>query len=158
MTISEHTSNTVSRHWLRMPAPDAGDKFELFIFSGIAIFDELKGANSQWRGGEAFITANYANVISQRTAILLRHWTVDVHLASIANQSRVSNNIGWAVDGFSLVREKNSAGGGVVAVPEGRLRIKSKVAVRDKDAIIHRLSYHVTILGKIVDWSGPIID
>ena len=156
MPISETTDKTTSRHWLRMPAPDAGANFELFIFSGIGIFNKLKGTGSAWEGGDSFIQADFSNVISENHAILTRHWTVDVHLASIFN-FKVANNTGWSVNDFSLMRETNPSGGPQIAVVGGILRIKTKIAVRDIDAFIHRLSFHVTILGKVIDHEPVII-
>lgn len=157
MPIVETSNNTRSRHWLRMPAPEVGSGYELFIFTGIAIFEKLKGTGSSWEGGEAGISANYQNVFSPNQAILPKHWTVDVQLASIFNAG-VANNTGWSVNEYSLVRVTNGLGGGKVAVPSGRLVLDSKIAVRDSDAYIHRLSYNVTILGKVVEYTTPPID
>ena len=153
MTITEWTNKTTSRHWLRMPAPNSGTNFELFIFSGIAIFNKLKGTGSSWEGGNAIINANY-KIIAKGNAIRPRNWTVDIHLASISNWD-VAKNTGWAVDDYSLRRYDNNLGGGRVAVPNGSLVLDTKIAVRDIDAYIHRLSYHVTILGKVVDYEAP---
>lgn len=155
MPITDNTHGTISRHWLRMPAPHSGEDYELFIFSGIGIFDGLKGTGSSWDGGDANIYADYTNVISKDQAILPRHWTVDVHLASIFN-ANVANNTGWSVNDFSLTRVTNDLGGGQVTVQGGILVVKAGIAVRDIDAYIHRLSYHVTILGKVVDYESVI--
>lgn len=154
MTITELTEKTASKHYLRMPVPESGKNFELFIFSGIAIFNKLKGTGSSWEGGYAYIAAKYNNVIAQGKAILPKHWTVDVHLASISNL-KVANNTGWSVNEFSLRKYDNNLGGGRVVVPDGSLVLDTKIAVRDIDAYIHRLSYHVTILGKVVNYKAP---
>ncbi len=149
MPITEHTDKITSRHWLRMPVPQSG--IELFIFSGIAIFDKLKGTGSSWAGGDATIEAKYKEIIPQNKAIQPTNWTVDIHLASISNWD-VAKNTGWAVNNYSLRRFNNYLGGGKVVVPNGSLVLDTKIAVRDIDAYIHRLSYHVTILGKVVDY------
>lgn len=155
MSILAETSNVTSRHWLRMPAPHSGENFELFIFTGIAVFDgQLKGTGGSWERGQAYINANYSNIVSTGQAILPQNWTVDTHLASISN-IEAAINTGWAVDNFSLSRGSNHLGGGKVAVRNGILGIAMDVAVRDSDAYIQRLSYHVTILGKIVAYAAP---
>ena len=154
MAFRDSTARIVSRHWLRMPAPDAGADFELFIFTGIAVLSRTKGAGTSWEKGTVLINANYSNVVSRDHAIQPRHWTVDVHLASIFNAD-VANNTGWAIDAFSLDRRTNNLGGRNVVVAHGMLQITTKVAVRDIDAYIHRLSYHVTILGKVADYATP---
>jgi len=141
-----------------MPAPHSGEDYELFIFSGICVFDNtLRGIGPDWQEGPVEIFADYKNVISQDQAILLRHWTVDVHLASILNL-KVANNTGWSVNAFSLKLEPNNPGGGRVAVSRGSLGVKATVAARDVDAFVLRLSYHVTILGKVVEFQGGPID
>jgi hypothetical protein len=157
MPITDGSHGTISRHWLRMPAPHSGENFELFIFSGIAIFNNLKGTGSSWDGGDARIDADYSNVIPQGQAILPRHWTVDVHLASIFN-ANTAINTGWSVNNFSLARVENGLGGDRVAAVGGNLRLRAGIAVRDIDAFIHRLSYNVTILGKPVDFEDTIIE
>ena len=166
MAISDSSTTIVSKHWLRMPAasqqvlqpPGAGSArgTELFIFTGIAIFDKLKGAGSDWDEGEVKIFADYSNVIDADKAILPQHWTVDIHLASIFNKN-VAKNTGWSVNRFGLERVDNNLGGPKVAATSGILRLKAAIAIRDIDAMIHRLSYHVTILGKVVDWESTII-
>lgn len=158
MAINTSTTVTRSRHWLRMPAPDSGNGFELFTFTGIAVFNDLKGTGGNWERGNVRIYADYSNVIDNGKAILPKNWTVAVHLASIFNKNH-SVNTGWAVDGFSLPREDNNLGGASVFVPAGYLRVDADIAIRDIDAQIYRFSYDVTILGKVVDWeSGITID
>ena len=154
MAITDTTTNVISRHWLRIPTPETGANHELFVFSGIAIFDGLKGTGSSWDEGPALIHANYTNVIPPNRAILPRHWTVDVHLASIFN-ANVANNTGWAVKEFSLILAPNSDGT-QVAVPGGILNLRAQIAIRDSDAFILRLSYQVTIQGSIIAYTAPL--
>lgn len=67
--------------------------------------------------------------------------TVVVSLASIFNK-HVANNAGWAVDGADLQALGHEDEG---------LRIEAKIAVRDSDGFLYRLSYQVTALGQ-----GPL--
>ena len=64
--------------------------------------------------------------------------TVVVSLASIFNKN-VANNAGWAVDGAELFALGNEVEG---------LRVEAKIAVRDSDGFLYRLSYQVTALGQ----------
>jgi hypothetical protein len=64
--------------------------------------------------------------------------TVVASLASIFNRN-VANNAGWAVDGAHLYAAGNKDEG---------LRIEAKLAVRDSDGFLHRVSYQATALGK----------
>jgi hypothetical protein len=73
---------------------------------------------------------------------------VNVHLASITNLHHAINT-GWAIDGFRLEEDIDSAGQRVL-LTGGQLRIITDVAVRDNDAFILKLSYSVSIVGKII--------
>jgi hypothetical protein len=64
--------------------------------------------------------------------------TVVVSLASIYNKN-VANNAGWAVDGADLQALGNEVEG---------LQVEAKIAVRDSDGYLYRLSYQVTALGQ----------
>jgi hypothetical protein len=62
---------------------------------------------------------------------------VVVSLASIFNE-HVANNAGWAVDGADVR---------ALALQEQGLVIQAKIAVRDSDGHLYRVSYQVTALG-----------
>lgn len=159
MAISASTSNIAARHWLRMPVAGAGAGVELFLFTGVAVFgsDQIHGVSTaQWERGSAFINADYSNVIPRDRAIVPQHWTVDVNLASLLNLGHAVNT-GWAADSFSLTREDNGLGGDKVTLAGGILRVRAEVAVRDSDASILRLSYNVSILGRVVGYQHPPI-
>lgn len=158
ISLPPSTNDVAARHWLRMPAPAAGSGMELFTFSGIAIFNGgIKcQLNSGWDRKEAFINASYPNIAAINKAILPTNWTVSIHLSSIFDQQAAVNG-GWAVDEYSMLLEKNGIDGKDVALANGILRLRAKIALQDIDAYIHRLSYQVTILGKVVNYQPPII-
>jgi hypothetical protein len=149
MALTDLTENVSSRHWLRMPAPDAGANHELFIFSGIAIFDTLRGTDGAWDRGPAFIQADYTNVISPHRAILPRHWTVTIQPASIFHANGTTH-LGLAVDNFSLLFDMNAMDGTEVAVAGGLLRLRAEIALQGGDVSMRRLAYHAMILGTLV--------
>jgi len=64
--------------------------------------------------------------------------TVVVSLASIYNKG-VANDAGWAVDGANLQALGYEVEG---------LQVEAKIAVRDSDGYLYRLSYQVTALGQ----------
>ena len=66
---------------------------------------------------------------------------VVLSLASIYNKN-VANNAGWAVDGADLQALGHEVEG---------LQVEAKIAVRDSDGFLYRLSYQVTALGQ-----GPL--
>jgi hypothetical protein len=63
---------------------------------------------------------------------------VVVSLASIYNKD-VANNAGWAVDGADVR---------ALAFQDQGLQIEAKIAVRDSDGYLYRVSYQVTALGR----------
>lgn len=156
MTIAETTDRVASRHWLRFPVPALGPNVEYFVFSGIGVFEELKGEGSNWAEGSAGILADYGNLIGPQEAIKLWHWTVNVDLSSLFNQN-VANNTGWSVNEFTLQRVFD-INGDEFAAPGGMLRINSQVAIRDIDAYILRLSYNVSILGEVARFETPPVE
>lgn len=64
--------------------------------------------------------------------------TVVASLAAIFNRN-AANNAGWAVDGTDLYPLGNQDIG---------LRVEAKLAIRDSDGYLHRISYQVTALGQ----------
>lgn len=67
--------------------------------------------------------------------------SVVVSLASIYN-GNVANNAGWAVDGAHIFAQGLQTDG---------LIVEAKIAVRDVDGYLHRVSYQATALG-----TGPL--
>lgn len=151
-----NSSAISSPHWLRMPAPGSGNGMELFVFTGIGVFNSplLKGTGQQWAGIEAQIGADYSNVIPKTRAIQAQQWTVDVHLASIADNG-MAQDAGWSVNAFRLGIDESYGGGVAYALCNGGLSVTASVAIRDVDAFVLRLGYHVMILGKVVPYPGP---
>jgi hypothetical protein len=122
------------------------------MFSGIADFlFDLHGSSSTpgvFTPLLAKINADYSNVIPLNHAILRQMWVVNVHLASISNEQHAVNT-GWAIEEFRLEEDRDSAGN-FVLLAGGRLRIRVTVALGDRDAFIHKLSYSVSIVGKLI--------
>jgi hypothetical protein len=149
MAIPVSSESIASRHYLVTPltTPD----MKLFVFSGVASFnDKIKGRTREdWEFFAAQIEADYTNIIPNHRALQLTGgWVVDVQLASLFNRNQALNT-GWAVNEFRLVTSDSHDR--LVAAVNGKLKILAEVAVRDSDAFIHKLSYHVTIVGRLVE-------
>lgn len=149
------------------PATIKDQKF-LVVLSGVAMLN-LKGTStSQWRQETVLIlpdvqapmlyainrygipTPPGANGLNYLTNMQLEHWAPFAGLSSIYNKDE-SDNSGFAVD----VWRPNPFSSGQDAFTNAPLNnlftgIQVDVAVRDTDAWLYLLSYHITLIGKIV--------
>lgn len=167
-------TNFAGQNWLitPTPAPNNQKKF-LLVLSGVVIID-LKGVSEQnWRREQISIRPDMVNPIKHAitqngvttppgtlgstyfAGLDVDQWVPFAAPSSMFNRN-VAHNSGHAVDTW----RPNPFGNGTDLVtnqPYARFfsGINVDVAVRDTDAFLHRLSYHVTLLGKIV--FGPII-
>jgi hypothetical protein len=165
-------TNFAGQNWLITPAALAvgetppqnisGQKF-LLVLSGVGIADFKGNSTSQWlhetfrvfpdlQGPLKYAVNKYHIPLPATEALnfQLEQWSPFAAMSSIFNQN-VSNNSGFAVDAW----RPNPFGSGTDAVtnqPVGNLfnGVLVDVAVRDTDAIMHRLSYNFTLLGRIV--------
>ena len=162
-------------HSVNQPAPRSSDEqMWLVILSGVAIID-LKGiSTSQWRRETIslrpdivspieFAINNYSVSVPPgdlnsdfRLAFQVNQWAPYSGLSSMYNKSH-SIHSGFAVDTWrpnpffsSTDVSTNAALGNLFS------GIQVDTAVRDSDAILYRLSYNITLLGKIV-FLPPII-
>ena len=85
--------------------------------------------------------------------IYLRNWTVDVGISSFDNRKHAVN-MGVAVDEFGLVHEKEVVNNETRWKPQktgvfrDRVFVWAKIATRDGDQFLSRLSYNVTLVGR----------
>jgi hypothetical protein len=129
----------------------------LCVYTGTVILGQLfRGgtpftpSSGQWSRGIAqiriptaprrwtFIPLPPETIPSDSVFTFLVGGTVVASLASIFNRN-VANNAGWAVDGADLQALGHEVEG---------LQIEAKLAVRDSDGFLHRISYQVTALGR----------
>jgi hypothetical protein len=143
-----HPDRFVSKHWV---ATQAGDGREMFILSGIALIN-LQGVSSeQWRRGRYRLGVNLdqplltAGQDPTQTGLLIEQWTPLVTPYSIFNAGQ-SLNSGFAVDEVFDVLPVNR--------PTRDVFLEGCVAVRDSDAFLFRVGYHLTLLGTF-DRLGP---
>ena len=155
--ITETTDRITSKNHIRMPVPHAGQDLEFFVFSGIAIFSLLKGENSDWVEANAIIQADYSEIInSDVEGIRVSQSTININLSSLYNKSHAINT-GWAVDNFWLptVPDQNADNFCLVG---GTLTMNARVALRDIDAHILRLSYQTVVIGEVAQYQVGVID
>jgi hypothetical protein len=125
-----------------------GDGFDFIVLSGVVILG-FKGTGTDWRKSKFNVILSLEGPIRasgrtyHTTGIRLRHWAPHVAPNSIAG--RTGANLGFAVDGFRLVEVD-----GVIS----RVNLEVSVAVRLPAAFLHRISYHVTLIGKFTEQGG----
>jgi hypothetical protein len=168
-------SNFAGQNWLITPAASAvneappakiKDQKWLLVLSGVAIVDLEGNSGLQWRRETVSIRPNLNGPLQYAigkygvptppatsgylTEFQVEQWAPFAALSSVYNEGQ-SVNSGFAVD----VWRPNPFGTGQDALSNAALDnlfagIQVDVAVRDSDAWIYRLSYNITLLGKIV--------
>ena len=170
-------SSFAGQNWLITPAASAvgaaaptriQDQTWLLVLSGVAIVDVKGVTGSEWRretvrlqpemsGPLQYAIDRYAiptppgaDGYNFSTWFQVEQWAPFAALSSVFNQNE-SVNSGFAVDvwrpnHFETQRDAFSS----ATLNRLFTGIQVDVAVRDSDAWIHRVSYKVTLLGKIV--------
>lgn len=135
----------------------------LLVLSGVAITNLNGNSTAQWLHETLHIVPDVFNPLSHAinrysipqppgsgTGFQVEQWSPFAAMSSVFNQN-VSNNSGFAID----VWRPSPFGSGTDASsgqPRNNLfdGIQVDAAVRDSDAILFRVSYNITLLGKIV--------
>ena len=123
----------------------------LCFYSGILRFAAKGTSEDDWDRG--FLNARLPTAgrswtpssVQRRGWTVFRGGTATVSLASIYNAG-VANYAGWAVDAAQV---EAFSGMSEERVPD-HLRIQARLAVRDTDGILYRVSYQVTALGNYI--------
>lgn len=117
------------------------DNLDLMILTGI-IPIQFQGEGQDWKFET--IEINFRLPLKNVEAFNIKQCAPFITLNSISNDIEAMN-AGWAVDEFS--------GPGVGENLKG-IKVQAKIAVRDSDGWLYRIGYHITLLGKIVDYVG----
>ena len=167
------------QNWLITPAALARnetpplrieDQKFLVVLSGVAVIDIKGNSGSQWFYETVLIRPDIVAALqyavtkhglhippgnfSYRAGLQVEQWVPYAALGSVFNQNQ-SINSGHAVERWRpnpFVSFKDFSNATVSNIFDG---IQVDVAVRDTDAWLYRLSYNVTLLGKII--LGPQI-
>jgi hypothetical protein len=161
----------VSQHWVITPvslafnetAPSSvSEQKWLLVLTGVAVL-ELKGNGPEWLHETVALQPKIHGALNHavekfgiprppaRDYELLfetEHWAPHVTLNSIFNKNQ-SVNSGFAVDSWSTKfqsRREITTGNEIIKCYKG---VEVEVAVSDIDAYIARVSYHITLQGKI---------
>jgi hypothetical protein len=166
----------VSQNWLITPAalavgeqPPAkiNDQKWLLILSGVVIADLKGNSAAQWLHETLFFlpdidaplnwAINNFSIPNPGGAarFSLVEWAPFVSLNAIFNEQE-SINSGFAVDGWRPAPFDSETDVSNQLVTQLFTGIHVDVAVRDIDAWIYRISYNITLLGKIVFFAGPV--
>jgi hypothetical protein len=176
----KHLTDFAGQNWLITPAALAvgeqrptsiHDQKWLLVLSGVVLADLKGNSSAQWlretlrflpemAGSNNSGPLNWAidhfsiprppASLAHNVGFSLEEWAPFASLSSMFNQGQ-SLNSGFAVD----VWRPAPFGSGTDALSRRSLTnifsgIEVDVAVRDTDAWIHRISYNITLLGKIV--------
>lgn len=131
----------VSRHYLHTHTADG---LELVMFSGNALIGVKGTSSDQWLRGQIRLDFPIGPDILPRGGNFRSvNWIVMMWPNSVYNQGE-SIDSGFAIDDFWLTAPSPTSG------PIDEVEIWADVAVRDSDAYLYRVGYHVTLLGEFV--------
>ncbi|MBM6400811.1 hypothetical protein [Phycicoccus sonneratiae] len=155
------------------PATDVGvpypsNQLWALTLTGVVFCDVQGTSESAWRYETVSFTPDYTPALERAAAWMgaatggrtwlfeLEQWAPHVTTATNFNRN-VANNSGHGVDAWrpAPFRTETDAFG----VERSHLfdGVLADVVVRDTDAIIHRLAYHVTLVGRLALWTPPPI-
>jgi hypothetical protein len=136
----------VSRHWLHTRT---GDGRELIVLSGNALVNVRGTSSDAWLRGEMRLGVEIGpGILPSGKWFRADQWVVVVDPSAMWDRDQ-SVNAGFAVDAFRLISPNAQNG-------KPAVEISADVAVRDSDAFLYRISYHVTLVGRFVD--APIVE
>lgn len=153
------------------PQSISNQKWQLML-SGVAITDIKGKSTAEWLGETLMIRPDQSTPLnhaitkyaiprpssSHSVAFQLEQYVPFAAISSIFNQNQ-SINSGFAVDVWRPAPfDTGTDAFSGAALAKLFTGIAVDVAVRDSDAWLYRVSYHITLIGKIVFKQQPIID
>lgn len=153
------------------PQSISNQKWQLML-SGVAITDFKGESSADWLGETLRIRPDQANPlnhainthaiprpsVSHKVAFQVDQGVPFAAISSIFNKNQ-SNNSGFSVNVWRPTPYSTGTDAFSGAALAGLFTgIEVDVAVRDSDAWLYRVSYHIILLGKIVFIEQPIID
>lgn len=133
----------------------SADGHHVWHFSGIAILDPaLKGTGRSWQHEDIYILLTATDVPAGKK-VRLKHWAPHVALNVVYNDHS-SQWAGWAVDSFFIgtIGTPSEPPGPFSTRPiefDDSFTVGARVAVRDVDGWLPRVSYSVDLVGAFVD-------
>jgi hypothetical protein len=113
-----------------------GDNRDMLIISGYAHVNLKGNEDGSWNRKELkFYVGSKWSQLRERDVVPV------VSLTSIMNVN-VANNAGWAVDDCNVELESSPGQKQVV--------LRTLLATRDRDGILYRLNYYVTMVGQLL--------
>lgn len=151
----------------------------LLTLSGVAIVNLIPNFNGDWlretlqilpdmNGPLQFVISRFSipvptnpgyaiQGLSQITPFFqLEEWSPFASLGSIFDKNQAMN-AGFAVDTWRPSPFLTLSANGLPTISQVFQGIRVDIAVRDTDAVLHRVNYHITLLGKIV-FAKPFVD
>jgi hypothetical protein len=123
------------------------DNKELITLTGSVKID-FNGVGSHWREEEILLVLRLPAIIPAGKALRVEHWAPFITIGQIANEHHAVD-AGYGIEHFW--------GPGPVTTRDS-IHVRANIRVRDIDASIERVAYHITLSGVFVDYVPPPID
>jgi hypothetical protein len=147
---------------LDAPTPTAVEQKWVMFLSGVAIVDFRGTRTSDWDRETLKLKLDTRPAIESTGAqarpnrelgFQVEQWAPFATINSIVDKNQAIN-AGFAVDSFSPILTSE----GVEEISQIFYGLDVQAAIRDNDAILHRIGYQVTMLGRIVQFTPRPID
>jgi len=156
-------------NWVSIPAPWRVDRVPtpdqqqwLIVLTGVVLIDFQGQRTDDWRRDQFDLILDLRDPLKESgrqappgssLVFSVDQWAPYATINSIFDALQ-SVNAGYAVDSYRplLADRQDPNLGSIPRVFDG---LEVDVAVRDTDAVILRVGYQVTLVGRIVVWSAP---
>lgn len=138
MFSPEQRDRFISPHYMYT---SAGDGKTLIVVSGVVVIDFKGETHRAWRRETFSLGIDIRGAIPANKALRLVNYVPFVTTNAVYNQA-VANDSGHAVDAFRVLHPE---------LIQGSLDLEADVAVRDSDAWLFRLGYHVMATADVID-------
>ena len=139
LNAEQHPDAFASRHWLHT---SLGNGQEMIMFSGNAL-TSIRGT-SEWRRGIVRLILPMGPAIPEDKYFCPDNWILVMNPTSMWDKDQAVN-CGFAVDTFRMVAPSPDH-------PYNEVELLADAAVRDSDAFLYRISYHLTMVGTFVSF------
>jgi len=128
----------VTHHWTHSRT---GDGFEHIVLTGIVAIHQKGESEDRWRREQVNLNLPIPHIPHDKV-FKLRNWAPFVTINAIYNKD-TSYDSGHAVDAFRILNPSSEHKPGII--------VQADIAIRDTDAWLYRIGYHVTLIGEYVD-------
>lgn len=131
-----------THHWTHSKT---GDGLEHIVLTGVVAIHQKGESEERWRRDQVTLILPIFN-LPRGQYLKLRYWAPFVTINAIYNKD-TSYDSGHAVDAFRLLNP---------GAQRRNIHLQADIAIRDTDAWLYRIGYHVTLIGEFTDMDDPI--